>query len=66
MTRAQFNRLLESNKLELKDNSIMIFELLSILSELEYNSFVSKNSLHDAAQSKYDLDISSDHQKEAA
>ena len=66
MTRTQFNRLLETNKLELKEDSIMVFELLSILSELEYNSFVSKNSLQDAAQSQYDLDISSDHQKEAA
>lgn len=66
MTRAQFNRLLESNKLELKDDSIMIFELLSILSELEYNSFVSKNSLQDAAQNMDDIDISSNHQKEAA
>ena len=66
MTRAQFNRLLESNKLELKDDSIMIFELLSVLSELEYNSFVSKNSLQDAAQNMDDIDISSNHQKEAA
>jgi len=66
MTTAQFNRLLESNKLELKDDSIMIFELLSTLSELEYNSFVSKNSLQDAAQNMDDIDISSNHQKEAA
>ena len=66
MTAAQFNRLLETNKLELKEDSIMIFELLSILSELEYNSFVSKNSLQDAAQNMDDIDISSNHQKEAA
>lgn len=44
----------------------MVFELLSILSELEYNSFVSKNSLQDAAQNMDDIDISSNHQKEAA
>jgi hypothetical protein len=44
----------------------MIFELLSILSELECNSFIYKNSLQDAAQSMDNLDISSDHQKEAA
>lgn len=66
MTLAQFNRLLETNKLELKEDSIMVFELLSILSELEYNSFVSKNSLQDAAQNMDDIDISSNHQKEAA
>ena len=66
MTLTQFNRLLETNKLELKDDSIMIFELLSILSELEYNSFVSKNSLQDAARNMDDIDISSNHQKEAA
>ena len=66
MTAAQFNRLLETNKLELKEDSIMVFELLSILSELEYNSFVSKNSLQDAAQNMDDVDISSDHHKKAA
>ena len=66
MTLAQFDRLLETNKLELKEDSIMVFELLSILSELEYNSFVSKNSLQDAAQNMDDIDISSNHQKEAA
>ena len=66
MTAAQFNRLLETNKLELKEDSIMIFDLLSILSELECNSFIYKNSLQDAAQSMDNLDISSDHQKEAA
>jgi len=66
MTLTQFNRLLETNKLELKEDSIMVFELLSILSELEYNSFVSKNSLQDAAQNMDDIDISSNHQKEAA
>ena len=66
MTAAQFNRLLETNKLELKEDSIMIFELLSILSELECNSFIYKNSLQDAAQSMDNLDISYDHQKEAA
>jgi len=66
MTLTQFNRLLETNKLELKEDSIMVFELLSILSELEYNSFVSKNSLQDAARNMDDIDISSNHQKEAA
>jgi len=66
MTLAQFNRLLETNKLELKDDSIMIFELFSILSELEYNNFVSKNPLQDAAQNMDDDDISSDHHKKAA
>lgn len=66
MTLAQFNRLLETNKLELKDDSIMIFELFSILSELEYNNFVSKNPLQDAAQNMDDVDISSDHYKKAA
>ena len=66
MTAAQFNRLLETNKLELKEDSIMIFELLSILSELECNSFIYKNSLQDAAQNMDDVDISSDHHKKAA
>ena len=66
MTLTQFNRLLETNKLELKDDSIMIFELFSILSELEYNNFVSKNPLQDAAQNMDDVDISSDHHKKAA
>ena len=66
MTLAQFNRLLETNKLELKDDSIMIFELFSILPELEYNNFVSKNPLQDAAQNMDDVDISSDHHKKAA
>ena len=66
MTLAQFNRLLETNKLELKDDSIMIFELFSILSELEYNNIVSKNPLQDAAQNMDDVDISSDHHKKAA
>ncbi len=66
MTLAQFDRLLETNKLELKDDSIIIFELFSILSELEYNNFVSQNPLQDAAQNMDDVDISSDHHKKAA
>ncbi|MDA0889373.1 MAG: hypothetical protein O2810_07200 [Bacteroidetes bacterium] len=66
MTFTQFKGLLDKNKLDLKDDSNIIFELFCILSELEYNSFISKNPQQDAAQNLDDVDISSDHQKEAA
>lgn len=66
MTFTQFKGLLDKNKLDLKDDSNLIFELFCILSELEYNSFISKNPQQDAAQNLNDVDFSSDHQKEAA